>query len=187
MHNELTPEQKAEVDRRVKEHFENKKKLKLEDDKIHFSYDLESTLTEEERRAGEVMAHLKEQFKNPMYDATIHNFYAVKDELMKSKLYDILNKMPKGGLHHIHTTAAVPLDSYFECTKDDATYFSQRDDLFKVYPNPDLPVDEGFIRCNDLRKWSESVEEFDRYIQDQILLRRDQTENLESHDIWKFF
>lgn len=124
MKDQINDKQKAEVDRLVKQHVENKKKLMLDDDKIHFSFDLEHTLTDEERRASEVLAHLKEQFKNPMYDATIHNFYSVKDELMKSKLYDLLNKMPKGGLHHIHTTAAVPLDAYFECTKDDATYFS---------------------------------------------------------------
>ncbi len=61
-----------------------------------------------------------------------------------SQLYNILEKMPKGGLHHLHTTAAPSADFYVSLTYDDAVYFSEREMLFKVSPNG---LDEdGFLQ-----------------------------------------
>lgn len=51
-----------------------------------------------------------------------------------SKLYKALDLMPKGGIHHIHTTAANSVDSYLELTYDERVYYSDRFRLFKVYP-----------------------------------------------------
>ena len=42
--------------------------------------------------------------------------------------------MPKGGLHHIHTTAAPSADFYVKLTYNDFVYFNEREKLFKVVP-----------------------------------------------------
>ena len=42
--------------------------------------------------------------------------------------------MPKGGLHHIHTTAAPSVDFYVKLTYNDSVYFNERENLFKVAP-----------------------------------------------------
>ena len=42
--------------------------------------------------------------------------------------------MPKGGLHHLHTTAAPSVDFYIKLTYNDAVYFNEREKLFKVAP-----------------------------------------------------
>jgi hypothetical protein len=42
--------------------------------------------------------------------------------------------MPKGGLHHLHTTAAPSVDFYVKLTYNDAVYFNERERLFKVAP-----------------------------------------------------
>ena len=42
--------------------------------------------------------------------------------------------MPKGGLHHIHTTAAPSADFYVKLTYNDFVYFNEREKLFKVAP-----------------------------------------------------
>ena len=42
--------------------------------------------------------------------------------------------MPKGGLHHIHTTAAPAVDFYIQLTYNDSVYFNEREKLFKVAP-----------------------------------------------------
>lgn len=52
--------------------------------------------------------------------------------------------MPKGGLHHVHTTAAPHSDVYIELTYDDATYYNERSGLFKVFTNPAMKED-GFV------------------------------------------
>lgn len=42
--------------------------------------------------------------------------------------------MPKGGLHHLHTTAAPSVDFYIKLTYNDSVYFNEREKLFKVAP-----------------------------------------------------
>ena len=42
--------------------------------------------------------------------------------------------MPKGGLHHLHTTAAPSADFYVKLTYNDFVYFNEREKLFKVVP-----------------------------------------------------
>lgn len=54
--------------------------------------------------------------------------------MKKSTLYEILDVMPKGGLHHLHTTAAPSVDCYVKLTYNEAVYFNERDRMFKVAP-----------------------------------------------------
>lgn len=50
------------------------------------------------------------------------------------QLFKALDAMPKGAIHHVHTTAANPIDAYLKLTYDDRVYFNDRDRLFKVFP-----------------------------------------------------
>ena len=103
-----------------------------------------------------------------------------------SKLFKMLNVMPKGAIHHIHTTAANPIDAYLKLTYDDRTYYSQREDLFKVYPKHQN-VEEGYLQTTVLRSFAQSDEEFDKNMKNVILLGPEQANDRESHEIWKFF
>ena len=66
------------------------------------------------------------------------------DEMENSKLFKVLNAMPKGALHHIHKTAANPIDAYLKFTYDDRVYYNGRDRIFKVYPRHEN-IAEGYI------------------------------------------
>ena len=44
--------------------------------------------------------------------------------------------MPKGSIHHLHTSAAVPVDIYLKMTYEDIVYYNERDGMFKVFPDP---------------------------------------------------
>ena len=59
-------------------------------------------------------------------------------------LFRALNAMPKGAIHHLHTTAANPIDAYLKITYDERVYYNKRDELFKVYPLHE-GVDDGYI------------------------------------------
>ena len=54
--------------------------------------------------------------------------------MKNSKLYEVLNLMPKGGLHHLHTTAAPSVDFYLKLTYNESVYFNEREKMFKVAP-----------------------------------------------------
>lgn len=55
--------------------------------------------------------------------------------------------MPKGALHHVHTTAAPHVDVYIELTKDPVTYYNEREGIFKVFLSPHNKED-GYVQCN---------------------------------------
>mmetsp|Transcript_581 Transcript_581/g.939 ORF Transcript_581/g.939 Transcript_581/m.939 type:complete len:243 (+) Transcript_581:604-1332(+) len=94
--------------------------------------------------------------------------------------------MPKGGLHHVHTTAAPHVDVYIELTYDPVTYYNERSGLFKVFTSPAMKED-GFVQCQEMRSWYEDPKEYDNILKTQILLTREEQFGLESHDIWGFF
>lgn len=53
---------------------------------------------------------------------------------MNSDLYKILDLMPKGGLHNLHSSVAPSINFYIKLTYNDAVYFNEREKLFKVAP-----------------------------------------------------
>lgn len=103
---------------------------------------------------------MKNSLVTPLYNVTIHDFYEVKDKLMQTQLYQILCKMPKGGLHHVHTTAAPHVDVFIELTYDDVTYYNEREGLFKVFQNP-VNKEDGFVQCNEMRSFYADPKEYD--------------------------
>ena len=52
--------------------------------------------------------------------------------------------MPKGAMHHLHLTAACPVDFLVKLTYDEIVYFSERENMFKVFPEG-KPVESGYI------------------------------------------
>ena len=88
------------------------------------------------------------------------------------KLFKILDRMPKGAIHHIHTTAANPIDAYLELTNDDKVYYSKRENLFKVYPKHE-GVADGYIQCTKMREFSSDKDNFNHELKNEILLGED--------------
>jgi hypothetical protein len=74
----------------------------------------------------------------------------------KSELYKVINSMPKMGIHHIHLGAACPISFLIELSKEDIVYFSETQNVFKVYPK-EVQIEQGFIKVNELRNSSNSV------------------------------
>lgn len=56
------------------------------------------------------------------------SYYDKLQKLLKSPLYDCLNVMPKPVIHHIHLTAACPVDFLVEkICYFDFVYFNQKE------------------------------------------------------------
>ena len=169
----------------VAEHRAKKKEMMEKEEKNHFSYKLRATQTDDEKEANKKLQEMKNGFITPFYNITIHDFYENNETLKKSQLYKVLDSMPKGGLHHVHTTAAPHVDLYIEMTYNPVTYYNEREGLFKVFP--DHEKEDGYEPCNKLREWFSSPEEYDERLRQQILLTREEQNGLESHDIWGYF
>ena len=103
------------ISSRAKEMVEKHRKLRAEmmakEQQKRFSYDIK--LTPDEVKANEIIVKLRDQISNDeVLNRTIHNFYDNKAEMENSELFKVLNTMPKGAIHHLHTTAAITIDSY---------------------------------------------------------------------------
>ena len=162
-----------------------KKRMMEAEEKLHFSYDMRATETEDEKLANQKLMELKDGWVTPLYNVTLHDFFEIQEKVMNSQLYKVLDQMPKGALHHVHTSAAPHVDVYIELTYDPVTYYNEREGLFKVFP--DHEKEDGFEPCNTLRQWYPTPEEYDERLRQQILLIRDEQFGLESHDIWGYF
>ena len=123
---------------------------------------------------------------NGELNRTIHDFFENKEVMENRELFRALNRMPKGAIHHIHTTAANPIDAYLKLTYDDRVYYNNREKLFKVYPKHQGVLD-GYVQCTQLRSFYSSPAEFDAMVEDEILLGPKESANMESHAIWKHF
>jgi uncharacterized Fe-S cluster-containing radical SAM superfamily protein len=93
--------------------------------------------------------------------------------------------MPKGAVHHLHLTAAAPIETLIKITYQDNMYYNDKKKLFKVGPKG--LNEEGFIKINDLRAHWASPEEFDDYLKGLMLLSDETIKKQESHAIWKDF
>ena len=141
-----------------------KKAQMIEDEKkLHFSYDQHLTETEDEKLANEKLQKLKSSGPNPLltplYNVVLHNFFKNKEKVENSDLFKVLDKMPKGGLHHIHTTAAPHVDTYIGLTKYKETHYNEREGLFKVFP--DMKHEDGYVSCVEMRNFKVDKDGYD--------------------------
>lgn len=148
-----------------------------------FSNDV--TLSAKARAAEKKLAKMREQLLLEDDTITTGSYYDKLPKLLGSEVYDCLNKMPKPVVHHIHLTAACPIEFLVEqlCYYD-YVYYNQKEQLFKTNKNGcDLP---GYVKVTDLRKYWARSADFDKFLYDSILLREG-TETQEHHEIWKYF
>jgi len=90
-------------------------------------------LVEKALKAEKKLSMLRKQMFDEDDTIVTGAYYSKLEKLMKSPLYDCLNMMPKPVVHHIHLTAACPLD--FLVSKIlyyDFVYFNQKEQNFKV-------------------------------------------------------
>ena len=78
------------------------------------------------------------------------NYFEKYKIIKKSHLYNILDKMPKPVVHHVHSTCMAPVDLLIKFTYNDFVYFNERKKVFKVSKDPNViaAAGEGFLKVN---------------------------------------
>ena len=94
--------------------------------------------------------------------------------------------MPKGGVHHLHLTAAAHIDFLIELTYEDYVYYNEKENMFRVsVAGP--PQESGFFKCNDLRNYLDKEHDLDEEFRRKILLNKEDASSQESEKIWDIF
>ena len=114
----------------------------------HFSNDV--VLTKKDQDAQKKLLTLRTNLLQADPTITTGSYYDKLPGLLKSDLYNCLDVMPKPAIHHIHLTAACPVDFLIQkLTYYDIVYFNQKDQMFKVSKNG--CTEPGYIKTNHLR------------------------------------
>ncbi|KXJ73474.1 adenosine deaminase 2 [Aedes albopictus] len=78
-------------------------------------------LNEDEQKVNEYLmtlkrAELEEGFKSPIKFAPSRHFFTVLDQIKNSPLFQLIQKMPKGGILHAHDTAIGSMETVIKAT-----------------------------------------------------------------------
>ncbi|KAJ0173179.1 hypothetical protein K1T71_011355 [Dendrolimus kikuchii] len=84
-------------------------------------------LTDDEKKANEVLMHWKNKeveaaFNYPQYNNFSKHYFTYKDDIWKSKVYQIIKKMPKGAALHVHSSMMLDPDTLMSLTYEDHLY-----------------------------------------------------------------
>lgn len=110
-------------------------------------------LTDDEKKANEVLMHWKnkevdEAFENSQYNNFSKHYFAYKDDIWKSKVYQIIRKMPKGAALHIHSSMMLDPDTLMSFTYEDHLYICREPGYISYRFSQSIPI----IPC--LNKWA---------------------------------
>ncbi|UZR93632.1 hypothetical protein [Chondrinema litorale] len=101
----LIPYFTVSAQRLTRESYLSERDKLLKSDSL-ISFDAAIELSTDEMAANEKLmafkAEMMADFKKANYFPPAHVFYDWRDDMYKSKLFEILKAMPKGGIHHLH-------------------------------------------------------------------------------------
>lgn len=89
-------------------------------------------LTEEENKLNEILMERKYSeldywYQNPQHFNFSKHYFHYRDEIQNSKVYDIVRRMPKGGVLHLHSTLMMDAEYMVQLTYEDYLYACFKD------------------------------------------------------------
>ncbi|XP_045539176.1 adenosine deaminase 2-like [Papilio machaon] len=126
-------------------------------------------LSDSELKANEIIMNMKLKeldfcFMNPQYFNFSKHFFDYNNEVNKSELFKLIQKMPKGAMLHAHDTGMLNADYVLKLTYWDNLYvcFNNNNTNFKFSKNqPNTPCETKWQLMKEARNASENVEKFD--------------------------
>jgi len=164
----------------IREEYLLKRRQLIEEDKsFRFSSDI--VLTEFEKKAGEVLEKLRGEIITMTFNPVIHSYTEGKKVVESSQLYKTLNRMPKGGILHLHLTASVGVDYLVDVISyGDHLWINNAKNLIRYSQTPL----EDFQLLKSHRASLSDVAHFDRELKEKLILTEKDLHTKESSVIW---
>lgn len=102
-------------------------------------------------------------FDNPDHYNLSHHFFNYRKQIQKSKVYKIIQSMPKGAVLHVHDMAIIGPDYFVNLTYMDHLYvcFGKPIKFWFSYTVPNTTCDGDWKLMKDVRKAAANVTQFD--------------------------
>ncbi|XP_041972548.1 adenosine deaminase 2-like [Aricia agestis] len=151
-------------------------------------------LNTEEVVANEILMELKrreidESFRSNEFSYSKH-YFDYRDEIKRSKVYDIIRAMPKGGALHVHSSLMLSADRLVALTYEDHLYACFAADDLQLqfsYDVPLRPCERKWRLLDDVRRASGNVTRFDSDLQKYFTLNVDENTDYDINFIWERF
>lgn len=157
----------------------------------------EISLSDTEQKANETIMNLKlneldNAFKYPQFFNYSKHFFEYKDEVKKTALYKIIQRMPKGAVLHVHDTALLGPDYILELTYWDDLYICYEEESIQFLFSRALPT----VNCQNkwqllknIRYSSGNVEKFDAELRKHFTLLIDNPNSVytDVNIVWQNF
>ncbi|XP_068623735.1 adenosine deaminase 2-like [Battus philenor] len=134
-------------------------------------------LSEDEALANDILMYWKrkeidEGFHNPQYFNFSKHYFAYRGDIAKSKVYQIIRKMPKGAVLHIHSSLMLSADQMLDLTYEDHLYICFADELQIQFSSetPQKPCPVNWILLSELRNSSDNVTALDESLKKHFTL-----------------
>ncbi|KAM3963800.1 adenosine deaminase 2 [Aphomia sociella] len=154
-------------------------------------------LNDDEKIVNKILTRWKEEeaedsFNHPQYFNFSKHYFTYKNDIYKSKVYQIIKRMPKGAALHLHSSMMLHVDILIELTYEDHLYACYSDNQLELqFSNtvPERPCPFKWSLLSDLRNASEDVELFDKNLKKFFTLYKENDKYLNSdiNETWKTF
>ncbi|XP_057654421.1 adenosine deaminase 2-like [Diorhabda carinulata] len=158
-----------------------------------FSLGSKLNLTEKEKRVSDILMTYKFEeydlgFLNPNDFLAGQHFFKVKDKIEKSKVFDIIQRVPKGSSLHSHDEALVSQEYLYNLTYRDNLYICIEKDQINLHFFRENNISDScnWTLVSDLRR---SDKNFDSYLKSKISMICDDPDKTysNSNTVWKAF
>ncbi|XP_039752503.1 adenosine deaminase 2-like [Pararge aegeria] len=154
-------------------------------------------LTDEEIKANDILMRYKneevdESFLNPGKFNFSRHYFTYKNDIINSKVYQMIRRMPKGAALHVHSSLMLSTDRLLELTYMDHLYACIADSDLNLYFSdhvPQRPCKFRWQLLSELRNNSENVQEFDDNLKRHFTMCSDDEKEYmgDVNYVWKRF
>nr|XP_021189481.2 adenosine deaminase 2 isoform X1 [Helicoverpa armigera] len=155
-------------------------------------------LNEDENKANDVlmrwkMRELNDSYINPQHFNFSKHYFSYKKDIEDSKVYQIIRRMPKGAVLHVHSSLMLHADMLVKLTYEDHLYACHTYDDLKLQfseTTPERPCQSKWTLVSDMRNSSGDPAAFDSQLKKYFTLYREDGEDFNFVDIntvWQRF
>lgn len=150
------------------------------------------TLTEVEQEANNILMQWKrkeidDSFHDPQHFNFSKHYFAYKQHIETSKVFQIIRKMPKAAALHVHSSFMLDADGLLDLTYEDHLYACYHNDL-KLQFSDTVPTTECRVKwtlLSELRDASDNVTLFDEQLKRHFTLAGDDDVlNAQINEVW---
>ncbi|CAH2093628.1 unnamed protein product [Euphydryas editha] len=154
-------------------------------------------LSYEENAANDILMRHKQRevdefIQNPKYFNFSQHYFTYKDDIEKSKVYQIIKRMPKGAALHVHSSLMLSAERLLALTYEDHLYACFADDDLKLHFSltvPQRPCSSKWQLLADARNNTENIITFDQNLKKHFTLysKNESDWKTDINSIWKKF